>query len=504
MDLVTILVLLVLNIALPTLDTVTDINLVIKLFRAKHHYYMATAMLIPFLLNYFVCFITFFRKEKNKKFTFISPLLNLYLQFSMNYELSLSREIIGIIIFIISEAARIIYLLVKNPSEGRKEKKIFYQEIGLLETCLESVPTAMIMSVIWASASESRNNKLGTNLILLFTDHGNGSLGDILFHGDTYSSLLGLPPSRVAGEIEFFITYITSVISAALGLTFCLKNGVARPIAPGGPLDGLLTGKFLLGFLASGWVLASRGFCLAYKDNCFITLTILLLFFPPFFFSLFATLNLKDASSLKILYRHPSLIILPTFTYFTFCNTNSKVIFSKKFTWINMAVNAGIFGVWAVAVWGSIVGWDRLQTWGMGFSFFSLEILSKNYFLSVILPLHLLSIIFTALFLHLDKLCCCNPREELSVYDPALDVVVNTEENVEAAVPDTDGDKTDNGEQIEMAKLVPDLLEEERVDMEGGEVAEAPDNLETISHSENETENIVKDLTNDVITEIIM
>ena len=82
--------------------------------------------------------------------------------------------------------------------------------------------------------------------------------------------------------------------------------------------------------------------------------------------------------------------------------------------------------------------------------------------------------------------------------------MVNTEENVEAAVPDTDGDKTDNGEQIEMAKLVPDLLEEERVDMEGGEVAEAPDNLETISHSENETENIVKDLTNDVITEIIM
>ena len=94
MDLMTILVLLVLNIALPTLDTFTDINLVIKLFRAKHHYYMATAMLIPFLLNYFVCFITFFRKEKNKKFTFISPLLNLYLQFSMNYELSLTREII--------------------------------------------------------------------------------------------------------------------------------------------------------------------------------------------------------------------------------------------------------------------------------------------------------------------------------------------------------------------------------------------------------------------------
>ena len=83
MDLVTILVLLVLNIALPTLDTVTDINLVIKLFRAKHHYYMATAMLIPFLLNYVVCFIAFLRKEKNKKFSFIFPLLNIYPQFGI-------------------------------------------------------------------------------------------------------------------------------------------------------------------------------------------------------------------------------------------------------------------------------------------------------------------------------------------------------------------------------------------------------------------------------------
>jgi len=33
------------------------------------------------------------------------------------------------------------------------------------------------------------------------------------------------------------------------------------------------------------------------------------------------------------------------------------------------------------------------------------------------------SVILTAIFLHLDKLCdcCCNPREQLSVYDPDLD-----------------------------------------------------------------------------------
>ena len=49
----------------------------------------------------------------------------------------------------ISEAARIIYFLVKNPSEGKKKKKIFDQEIGLLETCLESVPSGFIITVIY-------------------------------------------------------------------------------------------------------------------------------------------------------------------------------------------------------------------------------------------------------------------------------------------------------------------------------------------------------------------
>ena len=122
MEVVTILVLLVLNIALPTLDTYTDINLVYKLYRGAQgceyeyvneradydkctedpvgycsndgnyqnvcrfstHPKMATAMLTPFLLNYIVCFVTFLRKEKNKKFTFIFALLNLYPQFGEN------------------------------------------------------------------------------------------------------------------------------------------------------------------------------------------------------------------------------------------------------------------------------------------------------------------------------------------------------------------------------------------------------------------------------------
>ena len=92
MEVKTILIILAFNIALPTLDTFTDINLVVKLYRGaqgwgnrwKNHPKMATAMLTPFLLNYIVCFITFFRKEKNKKFTFIFALLDIYPQFGKN------------------------------------------------------------------------------------------------------------------------------------------------------------------------------------------------------------------------------------------------------------------------------------------------------------------------------------------------------------------------------------------------------------------------------------
>ena len=93
MEVKTILILFVLNIALPTLDTFTDFSLVVKLYWGakmrgfigwSKHPTMATAMLIPFLLNYIVCFITFLRKEKNKKFTFIFALLNLYPQFGKN------------------------------------------------------------------------------------------------------------------------------------------------------------------------------------------------------------------------------------------------------------------------------------------------------------------------------------------------------------------------------------------------------------------------------------
>ena len=114
---------------LPTADVFTDIILVVKLYkpqpRCKKYYWqyddghlpsgiyekceedpltfcskdenrehckfyeprynIATVLLMPFLLNYIVCFYTFFRLTTNRKrYTFIFPLLNLYPQYGRN------------------------------------------------------------------------------------------------------------------------------------------------------------------------------------------------------------------------------------------------------------------------------------------------------------------------------------------------------------------------------------------------------------------------------------
>ena len=126
MEVATILTIVVLNILLPTADVYTDINLTVKLYKPQprcveyysgyhslrlrwiyeecredpvtfcsqdenrehciSHPKMATVLLTPFLLNYIVCFYTFFRLTTNrKKYLFLFPLLNLYPQYGKTH-----------------------------------------------------------------------------------------------------------------------------------------------------------------------------------------------------------------------------------------------------------------------------------------------------------------------------------------------------------------------------------------------------------------------------------
>ena len=186
-----------------------------------------------------------------------------------------------------------------------------------------------------------------------------------------------------------------------------------------------------------------------------LTLTLVLWFIiPQFLLSLFSTLNFLSKSSLKILYRHPSLIILPTVTFFTFsrhnicycCSENSRVSFSKKFTWLNIAFSIIAYVAYGVRIFISLdpSSEDFLYSF-IYFAFF------LGLVLYLILPLHVLTVLLTVLFLHTDKLCCCycNPRDQLSVYDPKLNkrlIMVDGElvedpdnvENLEVTLPAVD------------------------------------------------------------------
>ena len=124
----TILTILFLSIVIPTADVFTDVILAVKLYKPlsppRCKYYVpshdgdrlswiykkceedpvffcsnhgnrehcvsnsntATVLLMPCLLNYIVCFYTFFRLTTNrKKYLFIFPLLNLYPQYGKTH-----------------------------------------------------------------------------------------------------------------------------------------------------------------------------------------------------------------------------------------------------------------------------------------------------------------------------------------------------------------------------------------------------------------------------------
>ena len=113
MEITLILTILLLNILVPTADIVTDLYLVYSLYydpcpslplipystpenirssadecwlNCCPRPEMAYVLLMPFLLNYIVCFYTFFRLTKDRKrYLFIFPLLNLYPQYGKTH-----------------------------------------------------------------------------------------------------------------------------------------------------------------------------------------------------------------------------------------------------------------------------------------------------------------------------------------------------------------------------------------------------------------------------------
>ena len=210
-----------------------------------------------------------------------------------------------------------------------------------------------------------------------------------------------------------------------------LKLGVCRTMAREGPLDGLFTGKFIFLVMTCAGVLVWKGLIISYlilftkeRQLSFLvqgnrtynyiiliqTLLVFGLFIPQTLLATFSTIGWSKAS-LKILLQHPYLILLPTFTFFTFAKVQTgfgpqdvRIKFSKKFTCYNMVLTS-IYIAMIIYLFGGI---DFDVTL---FVFFYVFIITIG-----VLP--------TTIFLLYDKLCCCccscclQPREEVVGFDP--------------------------------------------------------------------------------------
>ena len=194
------LILSVFNILLPTTDMYSDLYFIGWLYintpyhykcKWPHHYpckwswneyrlnsqlfTWAGLLLGPFLFNYTLCWIAWFRMDKQKRKTWIAPLFGCYPQLI---------------------AVRIIWLFWANPVEGMRQKRHLERNSMENEIFAEAVPSALAMTFLMI-----RNLNAGRKSLIIGEE---GSLESTLF----------------------FVTFSTSVITAGLGLAKCLKVGL--------------------------------------------------------------------------------------------------------------------------------------------------------------------------------------------------------------------------------------------------------------------------------------
>ena len=146
-----------------------------------------------------------------------------------------------------------------------------------------------------------------------------------------------------------------------------------------------------------------------------------ILYLPQLFLALMTTLD-KKISSLNILRYHPSLIMLPVFTFFTFSkNSNfcrgsesmdSRVMFSLKYTKINMGISLASYVIFCYV---------------MKYTILTESDIYKNYY-DLFYWTNFLLFVFTVIlaisFLYLENFywfCCdcfLDAKQEIFVHDP--------------------------------------------------------------------------------------
>ena len=155
-----------------------------------------------------------------------------------------------------------------------------------------------------------------------------------------------------------------------------------------------------------------------YRNAIFLGFS--LLYLPQLLLALMTTLDTK-ASSLTILWNHPSLIMLPLFTFFTFSKphnfcrkdpSDNRVMFSVKYTKINMAMSIASYLLFCY-----VMRFTMLTKSEVFQDFYSIFYNSISYLFTA-------SIILTMTFVYFDHLfcCCCqcflSSKHQIVVHDP--------------------------------------------------------------------------------------
>ena len=158
------------NVGLPTVDVYSDLALTTKLYlHVNEHYIYATSLLIPFFINYALGWRAWYKSKRQKKYTWIFALLASYPQLV---------------------ACRVIWLFWRRPAKAKKEKKHFERNVMQNEVYTEAVPILFIMFFLFMAtanaSSEERELIIGTSTLAV-------------------------------------VTFLTSLLSASLGLAKCLK-----------------------------------------------------------------------------------------------------------------------------------------------------------------------------------------------------------------------------------------------------------------------------------------
>jgi len=329
----TVLMVILLNILVPTFDVATDIGLSWSAFIANVSAsengsdevdagaLIGGIILIPIILNTIFTFIAWkSHKEDTQRWTLILVFLQLwpqYLAFKMLYKSAIGQTLL------------------------RPEKKRLERNISSLEPYLESIPQVLIQTSIMIQLRLDREEFR------------------VIFGSSTF----------------FLISYSLSIFSATFGLAKFLKSGPCHLIPSEGYFDGYLTLGFCLVFVSSMAGTLQKGFSLGFlighrnltnstsnivenstsnivedRDRYLVTLAwCAIVLLPQFILSLASLAISLKKDFWSVICTFPALVLCPVFSNFTFGRQQNGIAISKRLTIVNIMLtlltNTAVLGL---------------------------------------------------------------------------------------------------------------------------------------------------------------